>query len=65
MQQDHQSKTFHSAHELRELTGLSLPTVYNWINSQGFPCIRVGRRVLIPVDAFHRWLEEQARSKEL
>jgi excisionase family DNA binding protein len=38
--------------------GVSLPTMYALINSEGFPCLMIGRRRVIPVDAFKRWIGE-------
>lgn len=40
---------------------VSMPTMYKWIHQKGFPAIRAGRKILIPVDAFKRWLEEEAK----
>lgn len=43
--------------DLAKTMGVSLPTAYNIVHSQGFPRIRVGKRIVIPCDAFERWLE--------
>lgn len=40
--------------------GVSLPTFYDLSNRSDFPVIRVGRRVLVPVDGLRRWLDEQS-----
>jgi len=39
--------------------GISRPKAYELTEREGFPCIRVGRRKVIPVDGFRRWLEAQ------
>lgn len=40
--------------------GISLPTFYELSGRSDFPVIRVGRRVLVPVDGLRRWLDEQS-----
>lgn len=38
--------------------GLSRAKAYNLVNSEGFPTLRVGKRLIIPKDAFLRWINE-------
>ncbi len=45
-------KTTMSVQELSSQLGISLPTAYELVKSKGFPSIRIGTRILIPVDAF-------------
>lgn len=40
--------------------GISLPTFYELANRADFPRIRVGRRVLIPVDSLKEWLAKES-----
>ena len=49
----------YSVTELCEATGLSRPLFYKLIKNGNGPdeMYRVGRRVLIPVDAAQRWLD--------
>ena len=47
-----------SASDLRQILPLSRAGIYNLINSDGFPVIRVGKRALIPKEGFIRWLEQ-------
>lgn len=35
---------------------ISRVTAYNLVHSEGFPCKYVGRRLVIPRDAFFKWL---------
>lgn len=49
-----------SAREAAAALGVSLPTFYILCGRPGFPCVRVGRRVLIPVDALRDWLRQEA-----
>ena len=52
-----------SVQELSALMGISLPKAYELVKSLGFPVIRIGTRILIPVDAYRAWLNENASSK--
>ena len=40
--------------------GISLPKFYELSNRSDFPRIKVGRRVLIPVDGLREWLAKEA-----
>ena len=42
--------------ELAAQLGVSLPLAYELAKSPGFPSIRIGARILIPIDAFREWL---------
>ena len=46
--------------ELASQMGISLPKAYELVKQPGFPTINIGTRILIPVDAFHKWLNDQA-----
>lgn len=46
--------------EMAKIVGVSRPTAYELIHKEGFPTVRIGRRVVIPIDSLKRWLEEQA-----
>lgn len=43
--------------DISQELGVSLITAYSIANSQGFPSIRIGKRIVIPRDAFQRWLD--------
>ena len=49
-------KTTMSVQELSSQLGISLPKAYELVKSEGFSSIRIGTRILIPVDAFREWL---------
>lgn len=55
-------KLTYSPKEAAKAIGIALPTVYELAASKGFPAIKVGRRILIPIDALQRWLEESAKN---
>jgi len=39
---------------------ISRPTAYDLARSEGFPALKVGRRVIVPRIEFERWLSESA-----
>ena len=43
-----------------EIMGLNHNKVYEMTHSPEFPCLREGKRIIIPRDAFWRWLNNQA-----
>ena len=42
--------------ELSARMGISLPKAYALTKEPDFPVIRIGTRILIPIDAFREWL---------
>lgn len=55
-------KTTMSVQELSAQMGISLAKAYELVKEPGFPTIRIGTRILIPVEEFQTWLREQTRS---
>lgn len=55
-----------SVAEVQEALGIGRNAVYNLVNRADFPAIRLngGRRILIPRDAFLRWLDQQTCTEE-
>ncbi len=53
-------KTTMSVQELSAQMGISLPKAYELVKEPGFPTIRVGARIRIPVEAFREWLIRNA-----
>ena len=45
-----------SVQELSARMGISLPKAYELTKELDFPVVRIGTRILIPVDAFREWL---------
>ena len=46
-----------------QAANVSKPTMRKLIHTDGFPAIRVGRRWVIPVEAFNAWLNKQAECR--
>ena len=45
--------------ELSTALGVSYPKALELTERADFPCIRMGRRKIIPVDRFREWLDAQ------
>lgn len=43
--------------DIGDIMGLSKNEAYELCHSKGFPCVIVGRRMIIPKLAFLKWLE--------
>ena len=46
--------------ELSAQMGISLPKAYELVKTPGFPTLRIGTRILIPIDAYKEWLMKQS-----
>ena len=46
--------------DIKDITGLSKPKVYELAHMHGFPMVRFGRAIRVPRDAFLAWLDRQA-----
>ena len=53
-------RTTMSVQELSAQMGISLPKAYELVKTPGFPTLRIGTRILIPIDAYKKWVTEQA-----
>lgn len=49
-------KTTMSVQELSAQIGILLPKAYELVKEPGFPTIRIGARILIPIEAYEEWL---------
>ncbi len=43
--------------EVAEVMGISRAKAYELVHRQDFPVIKVGSKYIVPIDAFHKWLE--------
>ena len=48
-------KSTMSVQELSSHMGISLPKAYELVKAPGFPTIKVGTRILIPIEGFNEW----------
>ena len=56
-------KSVMSVQELAQQMGISLPKAYELVKEPGFPTIRIGTRILIPVEGFRDWLRQKSGSE--
>ena len=47
-----------SIQELGKALGICRQRAYDLANSEGFPAVRIGRRLVIPVSALEKWLND-------
>ncbi len=57
-------RTTMNVRDLSIQMGISLPKAYDLAKSPGFPSFRIGKRILIPVDAFREWLADASRKNK-
>jgi len=46
-----------TAREAAATLGVSMPTFYQLVSSDGFPALRVGRKILVSEEGLKRWIE--------
>ena len=49
-----------TVHALAQMLGIGRIKAYELANIKGFPEIRLGKRIVVPVDQLKKWLEERA-----
>ena len=55
-------KSTMSVQDLARQMGISLPKAYALVKEQDFPTLRIGTRILIPVEGFQAWLRAKSGS---
>ncbi|QKN23158.1 MULTISPECIES: helix-turn-helix domain-containing protein [Caproicibacterium] len=38
---------------------ISLPNIYDLCHREGFPCLHIGKKLLVPVQAAYEWFQQQ------
>lgn len=49
-----------TAPDIQIALGIGRRQVYELLNREDFPAIRLGRKIIVPREAFFRWLDAQA-----
>ena len=49
-----------TAKEAAEAMNVSMPTMYQWMRTEGFPAFKTGKKWLVPARSFEQWIEKQA-----
>lgn len=52
------------AEDVAQILGISRAGAYALFHAEGFPCIRIGKRILVQRDAFLQWVDMQYRENE-
>ena len=50
-----------NAEQVAAYLGFSRSQAYTLMHAEGFPTIRIGKRMLVPEDKFVQWLDEQSQ----
>ena len=56
-------KTTISVKELSAQMGISLTKAYELVKTRGFPVLHIGNKILIPVEAYRKWLTENIQNQ--
>ena len=54
-----------SVNEMAKMLSIARVTAYQLVKTKDFPCFYIGRRVVIPLQSFIRWTEEQANNQAI
>ena len=52
-------KQFYGVKDIQEIMGISYGTAYTLVHTRGFPKLRVGKRTLVPIKDFDRWVKDR------
>ena len=53
---------FLNAEQVSQLLGISRAGAYELFHREGFPCVRINKRMLVQRDKLMAWLEEQSHT---
>jgi len=57
------TSSYISVEEMAKLLSIARVTAYQLTKTSGFPCFYIGKRIIIPLNSFNKWAEEQANRK--
>ena len=52
------------ASDIAEALGIGINAAYDLLHRDDFPSIRIGRKLVVPREAFFRWLDKQTEKAE-
>ncbi|WP_168118529.1 helix-turn-helix domain-containing protein [Paenibacillus sp. HB172176] len=52
-------KQWYTITDLCEIFPIGRNAIYRLVNEEGFPKIRVGRRIIIPVEMYEEWIKNR------
>lgn len=50
-----------NADDIAGILGISRAGAYTLLHSEGFPRVRIGKRILVPRDQFLAWIQENTQ----
>lgn len=53
-------KKFYTMKDLAKIIPIGTNNLYNLVHSEGFPSIKINRRIVVPVEAFEEWIQTSA-----
>lgn len=56
-------KQFYTTGDIQKITGFSKQTIYSLINRNEIPCMRIGKKFLIPVKMFEDYVSSAVAGK--
>ena len=48
---------FYTVTDIKNILTIGTNQAYNLVNSDGFPSLRIGRKILVPKDEFEKWVK--------
>lgn len=57
-------KEYITVNELAVKLGVSRPMAYKLIHAEGFPMMKLGKKVLIPLDGLDSWIKARMHEQE-
>ena len=60
VKQEQSKRAVFNIPEIADMLDINLPKAYELARQEGFPSIRIGKRIVVPKVAFERWLEAAA-----
>ena len=55
---------FLNAETVAKLLGISISSSYELMHEKDFPALRIGNRIVVPKEAFIRWVEQHTGGTE-
>ena len=55
---------FLNAETVAKLLGISISSSYELMHEKDFPALRIGNRIVVPKEAFIRWVEQHTEGCE-
>jgi len=49
--------------EVKEILGIGMVQTYNLVHREDFPKKQIGRRIIVPTQAFIKWLNDSGNEK--